>query len=87
MVVLTLKASHCCAVFWEMIALIIIHSMSYILEEAVWPSCQCVRCADQRSPDSPRSSPTLSHVCIATDVPCMAGTKKRVYEILASLDS
>ena len=24
----------------------------------------------------PGLSPTLSHVCITTDVPCMAGTKK-----------
>ena len=35
----------------------------------------------------PGSSPTLGHVCITTEVSCMAGTKKRVYEILASLDS
>lgn len=54
MVVLTFKASLYCSVFWKMIAVIIIPSMSYILGEAVWSSCQCVRCADQRSPDSPR---------------------------------
>ena len=54
MVVHTFKASLYCAVSWKMIAVIIIHSMSHILREAMWPSCQCVRCADQWSPDSPR---------------------------------
>ena len=41
MVVHTFKASLYCAVFWKMIAVIIIHSMSHILREAMWPSCQC----------------------------------------------
>lgn len=68
-----------------MIAVIILHSLSRILGEAVWLSCQYVGWQASGPQTVPCSSPTLSHVCITADVPRTVGRKKRVDEILASL--
>ena len=68
-----------------MIAVVVLHSLSCILGEAVWLSCQCVRWQASGPQTVPCLSPTLSHVCITADVPRTAGRKKQVDEILASL--